>query len=58
MMENWAWIVDLRVPAERLREVRPPAIEQTAWGGYRTEFDQTYDFKAIAEDLQRPERSQ
>jgi hypothetical protein len=26
-----------RVPAERLRDVNR-AIEQTAWGGYRTEF--------------------
>ncbi|HJZ30998.1 MAG TPA: hypothetical protein VKF35_07830 [Hyphomicrobiaceae bacterium] len=41
-------VVTLRVPAERLREVNR-AIEQSAWGGYRTEFYPTYDFKAIAE---------
>lgn len=29
-------VVTLRVPAERLREVNR-AIEQTAWGGFRTE---------------------
>jgi len=42
-------VVTLRVPAERLREVNR-AIEQTAWGGYRTEFYVTYDYKNIGED--------
>jgi len=41
-------VVTLRVPAERLREVNR-AIEETAWGGYRTELYPTYDFKAVAE---------
>lgn len=39
----------LRVPAERLREGNR-AIEQTAWGGHRTEFYVTYDYKNIGED--------
>jgi len=43
-------VVTLRVPAERLREVNR-VIEQTAWGGYRTEFYPTYDYKAVGEDL-------
>jgi len=43
-------VVTLRVPAERLREVNR-AIEETAWGGHRTEFYPTYDLKAVAEDL-------
>jgi len=43
-------VVTLRVPAGRLREVNR-AIEQTAWGGYRTEFYPTYDYKAIAEEM-------
>jgi hypothetical protein len=43
-------VVTLRVPAERLREVNR-AIEETAWGGYRTGFYPTYDFKAVAEQL-------
>jgi hypothetical protein len=43
-------VVTLRVPAERLREVNR-SIENTAWGGYRTEFYPTYDFKAIAEQM-------
>ena len=43
-------VVTLRVPAERLREVNR-AIETTAWGGYRTEFYPTYNFKAIAEQM-------
>jgi hypothetical protein len=41
-------VVTLRVPAERLREVNR-AIEESAWGGYRTEFYPTYDYKPIAE---------
>jgi hypothetical protein len=41
-------VITLRVPAERLREVNV-AIEKTAWGGYRTEFYPTYDYKAIGE---------
>ncbi|MGI4983296.1 MAG: hypothetical protein ACRYGL_08200 [Janthinobacterium lividum] len=40
-------VVTLRVPAEKLREVNR-AIETTAWGGYRTEFYPTYDYKAAA----------
>jgi hypothetical protein len=43
-------VVTLRVPAHRLREVNR-AIEQSAWGGYRTEFYPTYDYKQIAEEL-------
>jgi hypothetical protein len=40
-------VVTLRVPPERLREVNR-AIEESAWGGFRTEFYPTYDFKGIA----------
>jgi len=39
-------VVILRVPAEKLRETNR-VIEQTAWGGYRTEFYPTYDFKPV-----------
>jgi hypothetical protein len=39
-------VVTLRVPPGRLREVNL-AIEQGAWGGYRTEFYPTYDYKPI-----------
>jgi len=41
-------VVTLRLPADRLRDVNR-AVETTAWGGYRTEFYPTYDYKAIAE---------
>ena len=41
-------VVTLRVPAERLREVNR-VVEETAWGGYRTEFYPTYDYKPVAE---------
>jgi hypothetical protein len=37
------------MPANRLRDVNR-AIEETAWGGYRTEFYPTYDYKALAEE--------
>jgi len=40
-------VVTLRFPASRLAEVNL-ALENTAWGSYRTEFYPTYDFKAIA----------
>ena len=45
-------VVTLRVPAERLREVNR-VLEETAWGGYRTEFYPTYDYKALAEEARR-----
>jgi hypothetical protein len=44
--------VTLRFPAERLREVNR-AVEQSAWGGYRTEFYPTYDYKAVAIEQQK-----
>jgi hypothetical protein len=40
-------VITLRVPPEKVREVNR-AIEQKAWGGYRTEFYLTYDLKASA----------
>lgn len=45
-------VVTLRVPAERLREVNR-VLEDTAWGGYRTEFYPTYDYKALAEEASK-----
>ena len=45
-------VVTLSVPASRLREVNR-AIEQSAWGAYRTEFYPTYDYKPIAEEQRR-----
>jgi hypothetical protein len=41
-------VVTVRFPAEKLREVNL-AVEQSAWGAYRTEFYPTYDYRAIAE---------
>ena len=41
-------VVTLRFPAEKLRDVNL-AIEQSAWGAYRTEFYPTYDYRAAAE---------
>jgi hypothetical protein len=37
-------VITLRLPASRLREVNR-VLEDTAWGGYRTEFYPTYDYK-------------
>lgn len=39
-------VVTLRVPADKLRAVNR-VIEQSAWGGYRTEFYPTYDFRPV-----------
>ncbi|MFC0402024.1 hypothetical protein [Paraburkholderia rhizosphaerae] len=47
-------VVTLRVPANRLREVNR-VLEETAWGGYRTEFYPTYDYKAAAEEARAKE---
>ena len=37
-------VVTLRVPADKLRDVNR-VIENSAWGGYRTEFYPTYDYQ-------------
>ena len=39
-------VVTLRVPVDKLRETNR-AIELHAWGGFRTEFYTTYDYKPI-----------
>lgn len=44
-------VVTLRFPAERLREINR-LIEGEAWGGYRTEFYPTYDYRALYAQLQ------
>ncbi len=41
-------VITLRVPPNRLRDVNR-ALEETAWGAYRTEFYPTYDYKQIGE---------
>lgn len=41
-------VATLSLPAEKLREVNL-AIEQSAWGAFRTEFYPTYDFRPVAE---------
>ena len=41
-------VVTLRVPVDRLREVNL-AIENSAWGAFRTEFYPTYDYKPVWE---------
>lgn len=40
-------VIVLRLPASRLSAVNL-ALENTAWGTYRTEFFPTYDFREIA----------
>jgi uncharacterized protein with GYD domain len=45
-------IVTLRFAPERLREINR-VLEQSAWGGYRTEFFPAYDYKAAAEQQRR-----
>jgi hypothetical protein len=48
VMMGLGQVVTLRFPAEKLRDVNL-AIEQGAWGAYRTEFYATYDFRGVAE---------
>jgi hypothetical protein len=45
-------VVTLRLPASKLREVNR-AIENTAWGAFKTEFYATYDFLPVASDVHR-----
>jgi hypothetical protein len=42
----------LRLPPEKLRETNR-IIESAAWGGYRTEFYPTYDYRALWEQAKR-----
>jgi hypothetical protein len=39
-------VVTLRFAAEKLRDINQ-LIEQKAWGGYRTDFYPTYDYRAL-----------
>jgi len=48
-------VVTLRVPADKLREVNR-VIEQSAWGGYRTEFYPTYDYKPVWDAMEHRRR--
>ena len=48
-------VVTLRFSPERLREVNL-AIEHGAWGGYRTEFYATYDYKPVWEASRKQSR--
>jgi hypothetical protein len=45
-------VVTLRLPPAKLREVNR-VLEETAWGGYRTEFYATYDYRSLAEQARR-----
>jgi len=50
VMMGLGQVVTLRVPASRLREVNL-AVEQSAWGAFRTEFYASYDFRPVWEDI-------
>jgi len=43
-------VVILRVPADKLRDTNR-VIERTVWGGCRTEFYTTYDFKSVCDAI-------
>ena len=45
-------VVTLNVPPDRLREVNR-VLEQTAWGGFHTEFYPTYDYRQGAADIRK-----
>jgi len=48
-------VVTLRFPPDKLREVNL-ALEQSAWGAFRTEFYPTYDYRQIAESERKKTR--
>jgi len=48
-------VVTLQVPPDKLREVNR-IVEREAWGGYRTEFYATYDFKPVWEARKATEK--
>jgi hypothetical protein len=50
-------VVTLRFAAERLREINR-LVEGEAWGGFRTEFYATYDYRGLWEELRRKEARQ
>lgn len=45
-------VVTLKVPPNRLREVNR-ILEQTAWGGFHTEFYPTYDYRQGAAEVRK-----
>lgn len=45
-------IATLRFPAAKLRQVNV-ALENGAWGPYRTDFYPTYDYKEVAEQQRK-----
>lgn len=48
-------VVTLRFPAEKLRAVNR-LVEGEAWGGYRTEFYPTYDYRELYAQLREKMR--
>ena len=48
-------VVTLKFPAEKLRDINA-LIEREAWGGYRTEFYATYDYRALYKQEQARNR--
>jgi hypothetical protein len=48
-------VVTLRVPPSRLREVNR-VLEETAWGGFHTEFYPTYDYRQGAAEIRKEMR--
>ncbi|SEM02070.1 hypothetical protein SAMN05444354_110257 [Stigmatella aurantiaca] len=48
-------VVTLRLPPSKLRAVNL-AIEKGAWGGFRTEFYPTYDYRPIWEEMRAKTR--
>jgi len=45
-------VVTLKVPPDRLRELNR-ILEETAWGGFTTEFYPTYDYRQGAAEIRR-----
>jgi hypothetical protein len=45
-------VVTLKLPPQRLREVNR-ILEETAWGGFHTEFYPTYDYRQGAAEIRK-----
>jgi len=52
VMMGLGQVVTVRVPPDRLREVNL-AVENGAWGAFRTDFYPTYDFRQVWEEQRR-----
>ena len=56
VMMGLGQVATFRIPADRVRDFNR-TVEETAWGGYRTEVYLTYNYRALAEEARQKNRS-